>query len=646
MAKPKRVYKNPFIISPPPGFLDGNHNLRRAANNLAHVYANKEGTFITDDGLQAMGTALWTALVAADADLPQRFNAARVAAGTRILPVIVESAEAAVHAPLGGALPPRPRLSGPLGLVRPVPAGGRFARLRRRQSAKRPAAPAHVHLPARRSGRREERLDVELQQALALQAWGEAIAEGRVQLKMPDDGRFSTFQRLIDTYDPHVVFFFTHGSFHRPLKHEREEPYATLLFEAEDGTVIRCEQTLLRRRWRPGRYAVRRPDRLPDGHDQLRELMAGMIWQLNRAGVPHVIGMRESILADAGIQFNHALGEAMVDGQRFDVAIQRAREAIAAPLAGKEGIDAALAEQSLGQWALPALISHTVDLPLIDWQFAPEPPTEAITRDNLLGTVSLPPRFIGRRSELRRYKGPLLRGERPALLITGPGGQGKTSLAGKIAADWAGKSGELFVWSAREESGVPWEQLLLQLELALAGLLREQYTQKVESLASETERMALLLGLLLDQHGGDLLIFLDDLESLQDGESLALADEGVAAFIQAGRSLGGDGLRLLLTSRWRWPGWPDDTGHLPLTGSSYGDFVQMAFSERAGAAFWQPDRPRRISTPSAATGAACTRSPPPPRCWARRTKTSFWRNWSRPVPTCAKIWPSTGSSAI
>ena len=62
----------------------------------------------------------------------------------------------------------------------------------------------------------------------------------------------------------------------------------------------------------------------------------------------------------------------------------------------------------------------------------PRPPGAAAGQP-VLDTVTLPPRFLGRRKELRALKGDLRRGRRRQLLITGPGGQGKTALAGKLA---------------------------------------------------------------------------------------------------------------------------------------------------------------------------------------------------------------------
>jgi hypothetical protein len=107
--------------------------------------------------------------------------------------------------------------------------------------------------------------------------------------------------------------------------------------------------------------------------------------------------------------------------------------------------------------------------------------------------------------------------------------------------------------------------------------------------SAESDKAALLLRLLLAQHGGRLLLFFDNLESLQEPRSLALTDDRLTAWIAAARSLGTDGLILLLTSRWRLPEWPEEN-HWPLEHARYGDFLQMARLQLAPDFFKQRDR--------------------------------------------------------
>ena len=68
-----------------------------------------------------------------------------------------------------------------------------------------------------------------------------------------------------------------------------------------------------------------------------------------------MIGMRESIMEQAGIQFARALCDALAQRERMDFALQAARAAIQTPLKGKSSDPAC--ELSYGQWCLPMLLS-------------------------------------------------------------------------------------------------------------------------------------------------------------------------------------------------------------------------------------------------------------------------------------------------
>ena len=92
---PTRTFPTPFPLQPPADLPATRPDLVRAAHALSVDYAKHE-RFVDDRELQALGHALWDALAAADPSLPARFDAARAAAGTLVLPLIVESDSPAV----------------------------------------------------------------------------------------------------------------------------------------------------------------------------------------------------------------------------------------------------------------------------------------------------------------------------------------------------------------------------------------------------------------------------------------------------------------------------------------------------------------------------------------------------------------------
>jgi hypothetical protein len=258
-----------------------------------------------------------------------------------------------------------------------------------------------------------------------------------VQLQMPDDGRYDSLCKALREFEPQLVFLSGHGRFHHQ-PHSDTAPYGEFLFADDQGRGDpRCDADLVRA------FTGRAVGALvlsacESGKAASDSLNLGLTRQLAALGLPHVIGMRESILDHAGIQFARAFCDAIAQRERVDQALQQARAAITrtAPAdATHRDADDGRRERSHGHWCLPMLLSRDPGQALIDWDFKPRPPPPRPARIGFAG-ITLPTRFIGRRRELRRLLGADERGfpgGRPRLLITGPGGQGKTGLAGRRA---------------------------------------------------------------------------------------------------------------------------------------------------------------------------------------------------------------------
>jgi hypothetical protein len=440
---PANVYSELLIIHPPADLLETYPQLKHAANDLARKYADHE--LVTDEALKAIGQGLWMVLEC-DADLAR----IRQAAGPQIVSIVIESDQPAIQ-----RLPWETLYHLEHGFLGLAPG---FTLSRRMGS------PA-VDLPAPEKGPlrvllftslpddlnpETGRLNVEEEQAQVLEALLPWITQGLIELEMPDDGRLITLRQRVAAFQPHLLFLSGHGRFHHQ-PHSDEPSYATFVFEDDSGRSNPVREQDIAPVFIGSQVGCVVLSACETGKATSDALNNGLARRLSRLGLPHVIGMRESLLDRAGILFARQLSDALAQRERVDVALQRARQAITRPLkesvARRENDLSGVAELSLGQWSLPQLISPAAGQPLIDWEFSPQPPPVRQTNQSL-NSISLPPRFVGRRSELRDLKSRLRRGELRQLLITGPGGQGKTALTGKLAQDlekWDGYT--VLAWS-------------------------------------------------------------------------------------------------------------------------------------------------------------------------------------------------------
>ncbi len=266
--------------------------------------------------------------------------------------------------------------------------------------------------------------------------------------------------------------------------------------------------------------------------------------------------------------------------QSIAASLQQARRAIVRPLQDDEELrQSPLASISLGQWCLPMLLSYQFDRPLITGRFTPQPMRPANLFNESLNNISLPAHFIGRRRELRRRQRAFREGTSALLMLTGAGGMGKTALAGKLLNTLKADGYEIFAFSARPEHN--WRDTVLQMELALDEIRVAKYSKIQQAYAESSKRIEMLLKLLLEQFGSQVALFFDNLESLQDATTRALTDPELQHWIDAAvrmKAQGVKGLRVVLTSRWALPEWPEQL--YPLGKPVYRDFLAVAQQQK------------------------------------------------------------------
>jgi len=563
---PRLVSHTPFIIEPPQ-ILEQQVELMRNCRELASKYAFRE--LVTDEELISVGQQLWQALA-----IDEAFDQAHQQAGRYTLPIILQSQQADTQ-----QLPWEILHHPSLGFLAKSELFTFSRRIYAEQTQLTDLQPGPLRvllftsLPDDLEAERA-RLHTEDEQAQVQEALMPWIAKGLVDLDVPDDGRFSSLKHYLHEFQPHVIFLSGHGQFHHQ-PHEDQPPYGVFLFEQTSGASDPVAESDLAQAFIGCNVQCVVLSACESGKASSDVLNHGLSRQLHQLGIPHVVGMRESILDRAGILFARHFCDAIANRERVDMALQLARAAITLPMQGATWRDTnrtVLTELSLGQWCLPSLLSCQTEQALIDWQFTPKPLAKELFNETLK-SISLPSRFVGRRSELHALRSRLRSGEIKQLLITGPGGQGKTALAGKLAQTLETSGYQILAWSAQSESR--WSDFVFDLEFMLSDQHKDYYNHKVLQLKDDYHKAKLLLELLLKQTDNRMVVFLDNLESIQHAGTRELEDQTIGEWITAAQALATQGLILLLTSRWQLPNWPEKNSW-PLTPAIYGDFLRFA----------------------------------------------------------------------
>ena len=561
----------PFIIAPPGDFLQRHPDLQPQARALSQAY--EEHRLVEEQHLKTVGSALWNAL-----QLDEALEQAEAARGQAALPIVIESNDAAIL-----ALPWETLYHPCFGFL--GRASG-FTLSRRNPDVQAPLPeprpePLRIllftSLPDDLG--EQERLEIEAEQAAVQEALMSLEQQGLIELEMPDDGRLQSFRDQLHEFRPQLVYMSGHGAFtHEP--HNRRA-WGSFLFEDEWGNKALVDEQELADCFHNTGVQLLVLSACLSARQHPDHPGSGLSETLYRHGIPHVIGMRESVFDAAGIQFAGALMRAIGARQPVDVALQQARAAILQPLQGevyRNMTDPARIQAAHGQWCLPQLVSHELRHPLTDWSFTPSPRQRTDVKERL-DQISLPRRFIGRRRELRRWQNRLRRDQGHRLLITGAGGMGKTALAGKLLETLSRDGYQVYAFSLRPEHD--WRARWLDLELALMDneTLHKKYQLIQTKGLAEAEKIQWLLRLLSQLHHGKLALFFDNLESVQATEAPhAVTGPSLQAWLDAARRLSepqSPHLKLIVTSRWRLPEW-DERDHLTLARPVFGDYLAFA----------------------------------------------------------------------
>ena len=421
------------------------------------------------------------------------------------------------------------------------------------------------------------RLDFEQEEELLYSALDSGLAKGHVEIDVAEDGCLDTLlERMTDTHY-HAVILSMHGvqSQDREGKTEWgllfEEPES---FRSAPMAGSRLARSLEELPKRPGLMVLSacRSARVEESGDSIQSVARA----LHKSGFERVLGMRLSVMDRAASAFNAKFFSTLVQGQSVGRAVSLARRELAT---GKWHDEAAKLDPYV-QWSLPTLLERTADGPLLLRSSQPvvarpprQPHGELIDGD---GTLHLPSRseFVGRRAQIRRYLRGFVQGGSPRLLLTGPGGVGKTTLAGFFARVVREREPQTRLLGFRAPFDL--EQLEEPLrQAAFDGGEDLSLLQKTQAEPERRQRIYHLLHSLAARPQRPCLLMLDNLEAVQELESLKVrgADSDSLWLVAMACSLPAP-TRVLLTGRYAVQELAGKVQPCLIPGASYGDVLR------------------------------------------------------------------------
>ncbi|CAN2042439.1 Tetratricopeptide repeat protein [Candidatus Magnetomoraceae bacterium gMMP-15] len=425
----------------------------------------------------------------------------------------------------------------------------------------------------------QSRLDFEKEEELLFTALDEPLSKGEIDIDVAEDGFLKTLVSRLEKKHYHAVILSMHGT---PAKNKKGENEWGLLFEDENT-------------WQSAPIAgsdfVAKLESLPKGHrpglvvlsacrsakaEKTAKSISDVAKKLHESGFERILGMRLSVMDSAASCFSTELFRKLALGEMLGRAVNLARDEVAKGAwlsSGKDGTHGDL----FGQWTLPVLLDRTADGPMIDTSAKNEvierPPLPSVMIDGS-SKISLPSRssFIGRRAEIREHLRSFLEKKSRCIIFTGPGGVGKTTLAGLFVRNLVERQPETRVLGF--QAPFDFDRIYEPLrEQAFDGSEEPTLIDAIGKEPDIRERIRRML-LSLSKRKCPCAFLLDNLESIQEVESLEISDEHADSlwFLKTICELSHP-TQVLLTGRYSLAGLPDEVVACPVKDAPYGDVL-------------------------------------------------------------------------
>ena len=377
------------------------------------------------------------------------------------------------------------------------------------------------------------RLDFEKEEELLFTALDEPLSKGELDIDVAEDGCLNTLLDRLKRHQYHAIILSLHGT--RAVKDNGKKEWGLLFEDEHTGRSAPVA----------GSDLATQLDRLPSGHrpglvvlsacrsakaEESADSITSVATQLHEGGFERVLGMRLVVLDSAASAFNAQLFPLLAQGEAVGRAVTLARDSVGQGgwlSSGETPAKGLAVGDVFAQWTLPVLFDRTADGPLVDInapvQIEQRPALPTVLAGD--GSIHLPTRdtFVGRRAFIRQYLRPFLEGKTRGLMLTGPGGVGKTALAGLFARRLSERQADIRILGFR----APFELDMLYEPLRREACDNNEDPALVGRIQIETDRKEQIRLILqsLAQRKRPCAFVLDNLESLQELETLETSAE-------------------------------------------------------------------------------------------------------------------------
>jgi hypothetical protein len=362
-----------------------------------------------------------------------------------------------------------------------------------------------------------KKLDVVREKRLIKEALKPLIDEGRLVVKWEDEASLERIHDAMLAFNPHIIHYTGHGGF--------AEGGVLLLEDGYDKSV-NVSGTKLAERLANREVRLVVLSGCQTAKAKTSDSFSSVAGVLVKKGIPAVIAMQQSIRDESANIFASRFYKALASGQPVDVALGEARLSMHSPRATRADPE----PHSLIDWGIPVLITSARDLNLFKLDgVAPQPVPPAPKGFSKINLPNPGDIFVGRQIEQRLIARALKGGDARCILILGPGGIGKSSLAARTVE----QSEEHFhaVLTIGCKSVPTAEQILLELNTFLAlnrNKIFDQVMQAPLDIAQKIEYLPQAL------NASRYLIIFDNFEDMLDAtkEPHVVKDEPVRHLLE------------------------------------------------------------------------------------------------------------------